>query len=184
MAIDPWGTLAAGGKPALDLLEYGVISARFELVAGWLIAEYRSRPTAARALALYDAFLAPDAPARIDAPSVLPPRELLLAARIDGIRRHHVETEAHNTRDPESPRPAMIPPMNLFDAVLAALRADDFEPVRSVRESYDPARGPIENLPDGRLSPGQRQFLEYTWRKRLRPLLARSGFGRITTIGG
>jgi len=184
MAIDPWTILTAGGKPALDLLEYAVISAQLELVAAWLIVDYRNRPTAERALALYDAFLAPAAPARIRAPAVLPPRELLLPAGIDRVRRQLEEVASHNAGNPDARRPPTIPPRILFDGVHAALTAADFEPVLAIRETYDPTRRPLENLPGGRMSEGQRAFVEKTWRARVRPALVRAGFPRIATIGG
>ncbi|MGD8278287.1 MAG: hypothetical protein PVH00_09690, partial [Gemmatimonadota bacterium] len=105
MGFDPWTVLTAGGRSALDLLEYAVISAQLELVTAWLITDYRNRPTAERALALYDAFLAPNAPARIRAPAVLPPRELLLPAQIDRLRRQVEEVAAHNAQHPDERRP-------------------------------------------------------------------------------
>jgi hypothetical protein len=78
----------------------------------------------------------------------------------------------------------VIPPRTLFDALYAVLTAADFSPVRSIREAYDPGRGPVENLPGGRMTAGQRQFIEYTWRAQVRPRLLHAGFHRVATIGG
>jgi hypothetical protein len=184
MPIDPWAVLAAGGKPSLDLLDFCVLSARLEIVVAWLIADFRNRPTAERALAIYDVFLAPGAPARIRADAVLPPRELLLADQVAGVRRRLDEVTAHNAEHPDAKRPPSLPPRVLFDTVHAALTAADFEPVRAIAETYDPARRPAENLAGGRLSEGQRAFVERTWRMRIRPALVRAGFHRISSIGG
>jgi len=176
--------LAAGGRPAIDLLEYCVTSTQLEIVAAWLIEDYRNRPTAERALVLYDAFLAPGAPARIRAAAVLSPRDLLLAAQVDRVRRQLEDVAVHNARHPDDRRPPAIPPRNLFDGVYSALTAADFEPVLSIRETYDPDRQPAANLPGGRMSAGQRAFLENTWRARVRPALVQAGFARVVTVGG
>lgn len=183
VAIDPWALLTAGGRPALDLLEYCVISVQLEIVVAWLIADYRNRPTVERALVLYDAFLAPGAPARIKADADLPPRELRLPAEIERLRRQVRENEALDAESDDPARPRILPPRNLFDAVLAALTADHFAAVLPIREAYDPERQPVENLPGGRMSAGQRAFLENAWRARVRPALVRAGFPRISTVG-
>jgi hypothetical protein len=78
----------------------------------------------------------------------------------------------------------LIPPKILFDALYAVLTADDFAPVRHIRETYDPGRPPAENLPGGRMNAGQRQFVEYTWRAHVRLRLVQAGFPRVATIGG
>ena len=52
-------TLRAGGVAAIDLLEYSVISVQPEIVFGYLVTEFQTRPDAQRALALYDIFCAP-----------------------------------------------------------------------------------------------------------------------------
>jgi hypothetical protein len=184
VALNPWDVLTRGGKPALDLLEYCVISVQLEIVVAWLIAEYRNRPTAERALALYDAFLAPGAPARIRADADLPPRELLLPAQIERLRRQFRENEARDADADDVPRPRLLPPRTLFDALLAVLTADAFDAVLPIRETYDPGRQPAENLPGGRMNAGQRAFVEKTWRARVRPGLVRAGFARIATVGG
>ena len=184
MPIDPWTMLAAGGRPAIGLLEYCVISTQLEIVVAWLIEDYRNRPTAERAIALYDAFLARQAPARIRAPAVLPPHGSLLAAQIDRVRRQLEDVTVHNAQHPDDRRPPAIPPRSVFDDVSTALRAPDFEPVLTIRETYDPAREPAGNLPGGRMNAGQRAFLENTWRAQIRPALVHAGFARVATVGG
>lgn len=184
MALNPWDVLTRGGRPALDLLEYCVISMQLEIVVAWLIGDYRNRPTTERAIALYDAFLAPGAPARIRADADLPPRELLLPAQIERLRRQIRENEAEDAGPDDVARPRLLPPRTLFDSLLAVITADAFDAVLPIRETYDPDRQPRENLPGGRLSAGQRAFVENTWRARVRPALVGAGFLRIATIGG
>jgi hypothetical protein len=41
----------------------------------------------------------------------------------------------------------------------------------------------MENLPGGRLSAGQRAFVETVWRPRVRPQLVAAGFWRAANLG-
>jgi hypothetical protein len=179
MAIDPWAMIEKGGRPALALLEFCVISVQLEIVVAWLITDFRNRPTAQRAFALYDAFLDPRAPARIRAQTALPPRDLKLLQQIERLRSQ-VEERALA----DAAAPPFLPPRTLFDTLHAALTDPQFEPIRNLAGSYDAKRDPAENLPGGRMSPGQRAFVENTWRPRVRPALVRAGFPRVATHGG
>ena len=77
-----------------------------------------------------------------------------------------------------------IPAKYLFDAVIAAVTSDVREVVRRIRETYDPALEPLENLPGGKMTAGQRMFVERVWRPQLRPYLVQAGFTRVASIGG
>jgi hypothetical protein len=184
MNVDALDLLRRGGPTALRLLDYSVYSVRLDLVFAFLVTEYRVRPTAVRALALYDGFCAPGAPGRVRAEAVLPPRHLSLAGAIERVRRSVADAEHGVTDGLETPKPVPIPPRDLFDGVLAVVTAPDHETVQRVRDAYDPDRSPLENLPGGRMTEGQRAFVERVWRARLRPALARAGFARVSTVGG
>jgi len=181
--FDVWSTLQSGGRKAINLLEYSVASIHLEILFGYLVTEYRNQPTARRAIALYDGFCAPGAPGRIDAPAALPTRNLSLAHATGRIREHLREVEAYNAQQPETPMAVSFPGRHLFDAVHTVLRAGDHPVIRAISETYDPALSPVENLPGGRRSAAQRLFVERVWRPQLRPVLVRSGFPRIASIG-
>ena len=53
----------------------------------FLANEYRLQPTIPGAIALYDTFCTPNAPARLDAVDVLPPRNLGLQQQVERLRR-------------------------------------------------------------------------------------------------
>lgn len=182
--FDIWGGLRSGGRVAIDLLEYSVLSAHLEILFVHLANEYRNQPSALRAIALYDAFCAQGAPARIHAPAALPPADLGLASAIGRIREEQREIEAWNATDPEEPRVVPFPPRHLLDAVCAAIRSADHPIIRQISETWEPGRGPLANLPGGRQSAGQRSFVERVWKPALRPLLVRSGFPRVSSLGG
>ena len=79
--------LSAGGEVSIALMQYCVRSVTMEPLFVFLSREYRLRPAHAGALALYDVFCAPDAPARIGAANLLPPHNMTLAFSVNAIRR-------------------------------------------------------------------------------------------------
>lgn len=185
MAVDVWATLRAGGREALRLLEFSVISIQLEPVFGYLVAEYRNQATAQRAVALYDVFCAGNAPARIHAASVLPPQDHRLLQDIQRIRDNLEQVEAYDaTQSAEHPQVVAIPPKYLFDRIRALVESPEHEVVRRIQETYDPELEPVANLPGGKLTAGQRQFVDFVWRPRIRPCLVQAGFPRVATIGG
>jgi hypothetical protein len=184
MAVDIRSVLAAGGRPAIGLLEYCVASVQLEPVFVYLAVDYRYRPTAPRALALYDAFCAPGAAGRIRADSVLPPRSLRLAQEVARIRGWVQGADAPEGTPPQASTAIPVPARYLFDEVLALLTSGGHERVRHIEETWDPSLSAVENLPGGRMTAGQRMFVEKVWRPQLRPGLVQGGFPRIATIGG
>ena len=184
MAVDVWAVLRSGGRAAIDLLEYSVVSVQLEPLFGCLAADYQNRPTARRALGLYDVFCAPGAPGRILAESSLPPRNLRLPQEIQRIRDNVQHVEQYNATQPEVPMTVAIPAKYLFDAVVAVIASSDHDVVRRICETYDPALEPLENLPGGKMTAGQRMFVERVWRPQLRPYLVQAGFPRVASIGG
>ena len=154
----------------------------------FLAAEYRLRPTHAAALALFDMFCAADAPARLAAYEVLPPRELALAAEIARVRAQWSALQAPPAPAAEEheERARSVPPgpgRALFDVLVKGLRADNHQRLAAVSAAYDPRLTPQENLPGGQLSASQRQFVDRIWQPIVRPRLGGAGFWQVATIG-
>jgi hypothetical protein len=182
--IDIEGTLAHGGAERLDFLRYCVMSINMDPVFIFLAGEYRLRPTHLGAFALHDLFCAIDAPARLAAYELLAPRELGVSAEIARLRqnREAMQQPAEDSETPARTVPAG-PGRMLFDAIVQGLRADSGGRLEAIRTRYDPQRTPEENLPGGKLSGAQRQFVNRVWLPVVRPRLTAAGFWQIGTIG-
>jgi hypothetical protein len=181
MAIDLDEVLGKGGKPLLELLHHCVLAVRSEPLFVFLVREYAAAPTAARAVALYDVFCAPDAEARLGCVAVLPPRELRLAQLIAPLRQA-LENARQTPADADNPAFVPLPPRHLFDELVRQVR--DLDTLKRLADEYDPSRTPQENLPGGKMNAGQRFFVERVWRPRLRPRLVAAGFWRLATVAG
>ena len=178
-------TLARGGAERIALLRYCVMSVTMEPVFLMLVQEYRYRPTLDGALALYDMFCALNAPARLGAYALLPPRELTVGAAIEHIRSdwNAMRTPVADSDADEHRATPSTPARGLFDAIVRGVRADPDGRLAALRAAYDPTLTPQENLPGGRMTPGQRQFVEGVWTPIVRPRLTAAGFWQMTTIG-
>ena len=98
MAVNVGEVFARGGKGLIDLLEFCVISVRMDPVFVFLAGEFRARPTAQGAVALYELFCARDAPARLSALRALPPYDLVVRLLAVGViaqnpRQYGVEAD-------------------------------------------------------------------------------------------
>jgi hypothetical protein len=180
-----------GGKPLLDLLSFCVMSYRVEVVFAFLVREYRMRPTPQAALALFDSFCAPDAPARMRALEVLPPRNVAFQAELERMRELWLASRVALMPDPlldepaEEPIPPPSPPVApryVFDFVITHLQHLPGDPVGAAGRKFDPELSPAENLPDGRMTEGQRAFVERVWQPRIRPTLVAAGFWRVANV--
>lgn len=174
--------LAAGGEPRVALLRFCVMSVTMEPVFVFLAREYRLRPTHAAVLALYDVFCAPDAPVRVCARDLLPPRDLRLLSAAEGSRRQVAQMQATEPSDPGSTVPITVPHRDLFGFVVDRLRGDPEGRFARLSRSYDPRRTPEENLSGGRMSESQRHFRDKIWLPVARPRLVAAGFWQIGTI--
>jgi hypothetical protein len=184
MPVDPSEVLDLGGKGLIDLLQFALVSARPELVFAFLVREYRTRPTAAGAVALYDQFCAPHAPARVRADDALPPRDPALPAALAPVRAAVERAAAFRpTADVADPPPVPIPPKYLFDRAAALVLADPDGPAAACGREFDPDLGPLGSLPGGRRTPGQRVWSETNWCKLARPALVAAGFWRVAALG-
>ncbi|QEG01404.1 hypothetical protein Mal15_54800 [Stieleria maiorica] len=190
-----------GGRELIELLTHCVLSFNTDVLFLYLTREYQFRPQAVSAVALYDVFCAPQAPARISDTSLIPPGDLRLDQTIAELRRAlQIATGDHNASDQATTEhgvddacpdrdhvmplaPAIpLPPHFLFDPIAARLSAEN--PKLSALESYyDPKLTPHENLPGGKLSVGGRAFVDHVWTPRIRPYLVASGFWRLATVG-
>ena len=174
--------LTTGGEQRVALLRYCVMSVAMEPVFVFLAQEYRLRPAHAGALALYDIFCARDAVARIGVLEALPPRNLQLQAAIESIREQWTQLQSQPQAD-EHPGVAITSPhRNLFDRVADAIRNDPAGRFAEVGRRNDPMLAPYQNLSGGKMSAGQRHFVENIWKPLARPRLIAAGFWQIVNI--
>lgn len=158
------------------------MSVMLEPVFLFLAQEYRVRPGHGAALALYDVFCDPGAPARIKAPDALPPRDLKLSSAVQMIRRQWKQMLSAEPPAEGNGIPITVPQRHLFDSVAQACRDDPSGSYTRVARSYNPELTPEQNLAGGRMTEGQRQFVEFVWKPRVRPRLIAAGFWRIADI--
>jgi hypothetical protein len=181
MAVNLDELLAGGGKELLDLLHFSVLSVQLEPLFVCLVRDYRGGATVERACALFDAFLSPTAPARIRAEPVMPPCDPRLGSALR-LWRERQSAQAGPPRPGERPV-LLLPPRDLFDAVVAYLRDQSDGPLQQIARTYDPLRTPYENLPDGKVSSGGHYFIDRVWQPRIRPMLVAAGFRRVIAVG-
>ena len=186
MPVDVTKLLERGGKPFVDLLQFAVVSAQPEPVFACLAREYKFRPTAVGAVTLFDVFCAPGAPFRLRAGERLPPRDLSLGAAVGVVRAALEGAQAPHPppgEDPPQPPTVPIPPSHLFAALDDFIRSDPAGPLTVLAATYDPELGPFGNLPGGKMTAGQRAFVDTVWLRRVRPALVAAGFWRVATLG-
>ena len=175
--------LTRGGAPRIALLRYCVMSVTMEPVFVFLTQEYRLRPTHVAALALYDVFCAPDAPARIKAGDALPPRNLGLVAAARSIRQQWDYLQgAAEPREEEASVSITTPYRNLFDSIARSVQDDPEGPFARLELHFDPQLSPQENFPRGKMNAGQRHFVEKIWQPVVRPRLVAGGFWHVANI--
>ena len=174
--------LTRGGAPRIALLRYCVMSVTTEPMFVFLTQEYRLRPTHLGALALYDVFCAPDAPARIKAGNALPPRNLVLLAAIRSIRQQWDQLQGAGEVREDASVSITTPYRNLFDPIAHWVQGDAEGPFACLELHFDPQLSPQENLPGGKMNAGQRHFMEKVWQPVVRPRLVAAGFWHIANI--
>lgn len=178
MAIDLDDIFKRGGEELIDVLNYCARSAQMDPVFAFLVEEYRMSPSPIKAVALYDMFVAPRAPARIDAIDLLPPRELGLQIAIEKFRRPQAGPGSTNL----PPRLQVAPGKFIFDALDLHVRKNRRGAMARIKRRYNLKRTPTENLPGGKMTAGQKLFVEQIWEPRVRPTLVAAGFRRIANI--
>nr|WP_143547604.1 hypothetical protein [Rhodopirellula sp. SM50] len=204
--------LQRGGRELIELLTHCVFSFNTDVLFLYCVGEYQLRPQAVRAIAIYDVFCAPAAPARLSDLSLIPPKDVRIDQAItqlrqafqaatcdppqsDGIagdesggagqeERQGDGQDAGQDESPPPDRPAVpLPPRYLFDSIAANLRVSEQAKIATLEDYYDPKRTPQENLPGGELTAAQRAFVDHVWTPRIRPYLVSSGFWRVSTVG-
>ncbi len=199
MAVDIHRIFRQGDRPRLEFLEYCVRSVQMDPVFVFLVREYQNGPTAAKALALYDVFCGENAPARLTVTVALPPLNLRLLEAMRALRESLNPGPAPSgagERHPAGPvgrKPPTVPPARgrgtqalltpkyLFDAVTEAVEGHSVGWKR-IKRRYRPRRKPLENLPGGKMTVGQRHFVEKIWGPVIRPRLVAAGFWRVATV--
>ena len=158
------------------------MSVTLEPVFVFLVSEYRLRPSQASAIALNDAFCAPGALARIAAPGVLPTQHIHLSATINTVRRQWAQMQS--AEPPAEGHSILITPSPryLFDDIAKACRDVATSGYARIAANYNPELTPAQNLPGGKMTDGQRQFVEYVWKPKVRPGLIAAGFWKIADI--
>lgn len=161
---------------------------QMEPVFGYLVGEFRLRPTAEGALALHDCFCATNALARLRHPStLLPPGNPQLSAQIETLRNAlgPAGSPTASSSEGEDPGPPRIPvvPRYLFDSIIEALAGVEGDPLRNPARDFDPALSAYENLSGGSLTPAQRHFVDNVWPQLVRPRLTGAGFWSIANVG-
>ena len=180
MPIDLDEIFSRGGKELIDLLDYGVRAVQSDLLFIFLVQEYRQHPTTPKAVAIYDVFCAPAAPARLSTMEILPPINLQIEAALRPLRLNLAQVNAAHASAAVAP-PWILPPKFLFDTIDRHLRQKS-PALRVIQRRYRPERTPLANLPGGKMNAGQRHFVEKIWEPKLRPWLVAAGFRRMGSI--
>ncbi len=174
--------LSRGGAPRIAFLRYCVLATRVEPLFVFLVQTYRLRPGHAAALALFDGFCARQAPARLGAIALLPPAELRLESAIAPVRAQWSQMQSPLAPDEDAAIAIATPPRHLFDAIVSGLTQDAQGPLARVCAAYDPRLTPEENLPGGKMTAGQRHFVEKVWNPVVKPRLVGAGFWQIADL--
>ena len=182
-------TLEHSGEQMVQLLNYCIYSRKLDPVFILLAKNYQLMPNSAKALSLFDEFIATNAPLTL---SIKVHADLQLVQTVDKIRNLQ---QLHNpflntTRDASQPdsdsedaeNPAYLPTKFLFSGLQGKVTADTAQ-IQSIESEYDPAHSAVQNLPDGKLSGAQLQYVEHVWRP-ARARLATAGFRMVANIGG
>ena len=179
--------LTRGGHARIDLLRFSVMTRTIEPIVVFLVGEFRLRPSAAGAVAIYDAFFAQHAPARMGLAEVVPVRDTRLDLYIESLRGQlaafEIQIEAVHADPDDDSRP--MPPTaerGVFDSIIAELWSDPNGSLARLSREYDPELSPDENVPGGEISAGQRSFTNDVWRPRVRPMLVNAGFWQLSSI--
>lgn len=181
MSVDIEKIISGGGKELVDLLNYAVRAVQTDLLFVFLVEEYRNAPTAHKAVALYEIFCAPQAPARLSAVELLPPVHPSLEVALRPLRAN--VAAVNEARGSGSTPPVLLLPAKfIFDSIVLHLKKKS-PGLRHIKRRYRVERSPSANLPGGSMSEAQRFFVDRVWTANLRPRLLAVGFRRVSSIG-
>ena len=183
MNINSQEILERGGDQTIQLLNYCVYRRIFDPVFIFLAKNYQLMPDSAKALGIYDEFLVQQAPLSLSIKSASD-HQLLQAIskiRVSEQSQHALHNSTDDQTDAERPAP-FLPSKFLFSNLLTSVAANNAQ-IASIERQFDPTKSAVENLPDGKLSGAQLQFLEQIWRP-ARYRLTMAGFRMVANIGG
>jgi hypothetical protein len=90
--------------------------------------------------------------------------------------------QAPEPPDEDSAVSIAVPLRNVFDAIARGVQQDGSGRLARLASTYDPLLTPEQNLPGGKLTAGQRYFVENVWQPLVKPRLAAGGFWPIANI--
>jgi hypothetical protein len=184
MPVELDHALTIGGKVTIHFLQYCLFTKRAEAVFLYCAQKYRYSPTAPGAMVLFEGFCAEKAIAKLSLPELLPPISLRLKGEIEKIRVGLQKLENFSpTEETPDPPPRVQPSIVLFDQCVKALRAKPEAEFYAAAQEFNPEMDALDQLPDGKLTGNQLQFVKETWLNKLRPLLVSGGFWQVSTLG-
>jgi len=144
-----------------------------------LVEEYRCAPTVCKAVALYDIFCAPCAPAKVNANPCLPPLDARIQKAMRPIKLTWTRLQAAFVFGPSSHVSSKAPPRSLFDSIAAYVVNSDT--LRILRRRYE-ACATREETPASPLNGLQEHFLERVWIPIISPHLLAAGFSELPDL--
>lgn len=154
-------------------LEFCVSTGEMEPVFVQLVDEYRAAPTISKAVALYDIFCAPCAPAKVKADACLPPHDMHIENAMRRIKLNWTRMQAAFVFGPTTQICTRPPATSLFDAL--ARHIADSKDMRRIKRQY------VHWL-SGRASRRddfQQHFFEKLWQPIIAPHLLAAGFSAL-----
>ncbi len=156
-------------------LEFCVSTGAMEPLFVRLVEEYRAAPTTSKAVALYDIFCAPCAPAKVDADPLLPPHDMRIQKAMRPIKLNWTRMQAAFVFGPLTHVYGKPPSRSLFDAIARYLTcSDSFKRMRQKYQAW--AKGKKER--DG----FQEHFVQRLWAPIIGPHLLAAGFSDLPAL--
>lgn len=159
-----------------DFLEFCIRAGGMEPLFIRLVGEYREAPTICKAVALYDIFCAPCAPAKVNADPLLPPFDMRIQKAMRPIKLNWTRLQAAFVFGPSTHICSKAPSRSLFDGIVDYLA--NSETVRDLKRRYREVVAEGE----GRFAPidhFQQHFLERIWNPIISPHLLAAGFSEL-----
>ena len=156
-----------------SFIEFCVSAGEMEPLFVRLVDEYRAEPTISKAVALYDIFCAPCAPAKVKADPLLPPHDLRIAKAMRPIRLNWTRMQAAFVFGPTTRISARPPARSLFDAIARYLaESDRFRGIKRRYTAWSRERASTAN-------DFQEHFMRRIWEPIISPHLLAAGFSEL-----
>jgi hypothetical protein len=108
--------LTTGGQARVNFLNQCVLNGATDYVFEFLVLDYNSHPTKKKAIAMYDAFCAPDAPHKLNCDELLGP-----TGRLHGLIAFYRESAAMNVFQKIALKGLRSADKNIFDKLLPSI---------------------------------------------------------------